>query len=514
MPQSTAGASSALNPIPNPSQVLHHPDLPLFLLTWFTLLTNVPDLPLLASIAGTYGSPVPPPGLADVMSSHPQVSMRILAWRVTCLWLGWHGPKKEELRRHYVYNPPGGAETKDLGEALIQQAPMPDENKAIGDGEEWILHWPRCSGRVSVDAERNALQIAIKRDWLDAWILDEDLARIEALQSAPLTRSSSVSPADPLLTVTAQDLCPLLVDVQGHLNVREICLPNSSVSSSLQSQTALQDPDTNGSKTRRATFVPTVPASTAMRTLARYAAFRVPTLLSSPPSAGKAAILTELHARLYTMPGQSQRGGLYDEQIVTINLADRSLDAKTLLGNLSSSPTEPGTFVFVEGSLTRSLRHGKWLVLEDIDKAAEDVLCTVAELVEKMDYRSTNLVGGGWGGVKKKGVGVNAGGQWVEAAESFMLFATRSVASASTDESSSVRPATFLGHQYWHDVWLELPNHDEARQIVQGRFPALKDQLAGRIVEMWSDIRRLANSPSGNSGSGMSREVGIRDLMR
>ena len=224
-------------------------------------------------------------------------------------------------------------------------------------------------------------------------------------------------------------------------------------------------------------------------------------------------MLEELHRILHTHAGGVPTPR--DRQIVTINLADRSLDAKTLLGSLSSSPTEPGTFVFVEGSLTRAIRHGRWLVLEDIDRAADDVLCTVAELVERIRNRRESFIGGAWGGAGDNGVGVLAGGPWVPAAEGFMLFATRSVQSASSDVMHAQQPgATFLGNQYWTNVWLDLPTLEETRRIVQGRFTRLSEGLVGRLVEVWDAVKHVANGATGSSGTGMSRDVGIRDLVK
>ncbi len=43
-----------------------------------------------------------------------------------------------------------------------------------------------------------------------------------------------------------------------------------------------------------------------------------------------------------------------------------------------------GKFEWTEGALTRAVRQGKWVVLEDIDKAGSEVLSTVARVVEQL----------------------------------------------------------------------------------------------------------------------------------
>jgi midasin len=207
------------------------------------------------------------------------------------------------------------------------------------------------------------------------------------------------------------------------------------------------------------------------------------------------------------------------QDVVTINLADKSLDAKSLLGSLTSSPSEPGAFVFAEGSLTRAIRYGRWVVLEDIDKASDEVLSTVSELVERIRTRAQEVVGGGWGGVTCNGVGVYAGGQWVEASENFMLFATRSVPTSAvqaqllTAENSSP-PPSFFGCQYWSQVWMEVPSLEEIQSIVEGRFPRLSKQIVLDLVQTWADIVDSTSSICSTSTTGLSRSVGIRDLVK
>jgi midasin len=233
-------------------------------------------------------------------------------------------------------------------------------------------------------------------------------------------------------------------------------------------------------------------------------------LLSSYASAGKATVLREIHTQLYSLHGGYTIAN--DQEIVSINLADRSLDAKTLLGSLTSSPTEPGTFVFVEGTLTRALREGRWLVLEDIDKAADDVLSTIAELVEKIRNRVETFVGGAWGGAGEGSVGVFAGGRWIEAAEGFALFATRSIANTSSS-SSEPSPVNFVGCQYWTQVSLDLPNLEETTQIVAGCYPRLNESIVDTLVGAWQLLATIANSPTGSSSGGMSRPIGMRALL-
>ncbi|KAI6099359.1 hypothetical protein EDD16DRAFT_1732044 [Pisolithus croceorrhizus] len=67
------------------------------------------------------------------------------------------------------------------------------------------------------------------------------------------------------------------------------------------------------------------------------------------------------------------------DQIVTVHLADTSLDPRSLLGSYVSSPTRLGTFEWKD-----CVVKGKWLVFEDIDKGSMEVLGLIKALAESM----------------------------------------------------------------------------------------------------------------------------------
>lgn len=69
----------------------------------------------------------------------------------------------------------------------------------------------------------------------------------------------------------------------------------------------------------------------------------------------------------HSMINQSE----FDQNVVTLNLASRTLDAKSFVGSYVSSTEDPGKFVFVEGPLLRAMKEGKWLVCQDIDRASD-----------------------------------------------------------------------------------------------------------------------------------------------
>lgn len=532
MPTDYSLPSSAINPSPTRNDVIYHPELAQLLLTFYALLVVMPHLPLLRTIRQHIGGPAPPDPVGDVLSSHPQMAMRTLAWHVATMWLGWSGPHKEVLRRKYVYDPALDARNGSEGR-LKSDVPLRGSDDPFRP-EEWLSYWPRLPEHpfASLDTARS-LKVRLEVPQADAWILDErlaDLSRHEWSIERSRNRQDPSSHAgdgsmalDALPTkftcrVAEVDQCPLLAQVAGMSLLKEAFIA-STTEQGLQTGRALEHAQTTSTLPQIDVFVPTSTSIAALRQLAIHVAARIPVLLSSPPSAGKATTLQELHRLLYEVPSLNNRSSRKPQDIVTINLADKSLDAKNLLGSLTSSPTEPGAFVFAEGSLTRALRYGRWLVLEDIDKASDEVLSTISELVERIRNRAQEAIGGGWGGLAVNGVGVQAGGEWVPASENFMIFATRSfptsAVQAQSQTNDSAPPlATFFGSQYWSHVWMETPDLAETKVIMEGRFPRLAKEVVEGLVQTWARIAEISNSIYSTSSTGLARTIGLRDLVK
>jgi len=124
--------------------------------------------------------------------------------------------------------------------------------------------------------------------------------------------------------------------------------------------------------------IPLVHTSTsinALRALALFVSLRLPVLLTSTPSSGKTLILSYLASTLYPD---------IKNQLITINLADTSVDGRSLLGSYVQSTRSPGTFEWKEGVLARAMRTGRWVILQDVDKGSNEVLGTLKPLVESM----------------------------------------------------------------------------------------------------------------------------------
>ena len=67
--------------------------------------------------------------------------------------------------------------------------------------------------------------------------------------------------------------------------------------------------------------------------------------------------------------------------MIKIHLGDQS-DAKVLLGSYVCTDT-PGQFKWVPGALTKAVAEGRWIIVEDIDLAPNEVLSILIPLLEK-----------------------------------------------------------------------------------------------------------------------------------
>ncbi|KAF9262904.1 P-loop containing nucleoside triphosphate hydrolase protein [Marasmius fiardii PR-910] len=231
-------------------------------------------------------------------------------------------------------------------------------------------------------------------------------------------------------------------------------------------------------------LIPTPTAVSALRYLALHLSSRFPILLTSPPSSGKVLLLTHLAQTLFPT---------VKNQIVLIQLADTSLDARSLLGNYVSSVRHPGIFEWKEGVLVRAMREGKWVVLKDLDRASNDVLGLLKPLIESLD--KGKWIGG------RAAIDVPGHGT-VTAADSFGVFATRSVMPG---RNGAFPSATFFGAHKFQEVVVSAPSGDELRSIIDVRFPRLAGPAGAGLIRMWEAVRGVGSTSS-------TRDIGLRDL--
>jgi midasin len=224
----------------------------------------------------------------------------------------------------------------------------------------------------------------------------------------------------------------------------------------------------------------------ALRALALFVSLRLPVLLTSTPSSGKTLLLSHLASML--CPDVKN-------QLVTINLADTSLDGRSLLGSYVQSARSPGTFEWKEGVLVQAMRTGRWVVLQDVDKGSNEVLGTLKALFESLGM-------GKWIGGQAK-LSIPSRGE-VVASEGFTIFATRSL---SISGDGPFPPPSFFGAHKFHEVIVPTPTQEELHVIIVASFPKLSGPAARGIITLWGAIKTVGTTTS-------DRDVGFRDLRK
>src|SRR6266404_4067903 len=224
----------------------------------------------------------------------------------------------------------------------------------------------------------------------------------------------------------------------------------------------------------------------SLRTIALLVSLRLPVLLTAPSSSGKTLLLSYLASTLYPN---------VKNQLVTINLSDTSMDARSLLGSYVHSTRSPGSFEWREGVLVRAMRTGRWVLFQDVDKGSNEVLGTIKPLLESVGI-------GKWIGGRAK-LSVPSREELV-AAEGFAIFATRSL--PISDGGHHPTPSFFGAHKF-HEVVVPSPDQEELYDIISGLFPRLSGSAARGITTFWSAIKAAEYTT-------YDRKITLRDLRK
>jgi MoxR-like ATPase len=111
--------------------------------------------------------------------------------------------------------------------------------------------------------------------------------------------------------------------------------------------------------------------SANVASLSRALAAGGPVLVCGPPGCGKSAILRET--------ARAALGGK-ESSLLELHLDDTT-DSKTLLGAHVCTEV-PGEFVWQPGPLAQALAGGRWVLIEDVDRAPPEVLAALVPLME------------------------------------------------------------------------------------------------------------------------------------
>ncbi|KAL2832978.1 hypothetical protein BDW59DRAFT_157121 [Aspergillus cavernicola] len=226
-----------------------------------------------------------------------------------------------------------------------------------------------------------------------------------------------------------------------------------------------------------------VKTPTAVGNLRRIATALVtsqPILLVGLPNSGKTCLINDVAATM----GQS-------ESMVTLHLNEQT-DAKSLLGMYSTSPAT-GSFSWQPGVLTKAAREGRWILIEDLNRAPSEVIGLILPIIEKGELT------------------IASRRERIKCAEGFKIIAT--MKSSYNIAGEEVAPSTtILGSRLWNRVQIDSLTIDEVREVIARKFPLLKS----RVPTVMNVYQRLCSSFHGSLAikSSQGRTPGLRDLIK
>lgn len=206
-----------------------------------------------------------------------------------------------------------------------------------------------------------------------------------------------------------------------------------------------------------------------------------PMLLIGPAGSGKTSCV--LHAA-------HEMG--HASSMITLHLNEQT-DSKSLLGVYSTSP-ESGGFVWQPGVLTKAAKEGRWVLVEDLDRAPPEVMGLILPLVENRE-----LV-------------IPSRKEHIRCAQGFRVIAT--MRSSLNSRGEEVAPdRSILGSRLWRRVRVAPLPFEEIKDLIREEFPLIS---LTRFEDVFLSLYRRMESVLSSSvarRTTQGRYLGLRDLL-
>lgn len=241
-------------------------------------------------------------------------------------------------------------------------------------------------------------------------------------------------------------------------------------------------PRPRGTPTKPSALVATTTTIRNLEHLAKLLQQPGPVLLHGCSGAGKTALVLELAREL----------GM-DSDLVTLHLNEQT-DAKMLIG-LYTTGTKPGSFEWRPGILTTAVREGRWVLIEDLDRAPTEVMSTLLPLIERGELLIPNR------------------GERIQAPSSFRILATVRT-SRGTNGQDNV--PSLLGLRFWQMLPVQSMAQDELQAVIHAQYPLLHKFVADPILKVFDRVCHLLSGPAlvAGASSASERPISSRDLFK
>lgn len=242
-------------------------------------------------------------------------------------------------------------------------------------------------------------------------------------------------------------------------------------------------PQLNENKSEISTVIMTESTRQNMSVLAEGVNADKPLLVTGLSGAGKTTFIMDIARTLGKSPS-----------MVTLHLNEQT-DAKTLVGMYTNAKAQ-GTFVWRPGVLTTAVMEGRWLLIEDLDRAPAEIVSTLLPLIERKELLIPN-----WS-------------ESVRAAPGFKLIAT--VRSSVNLRGEKTNPAaSMIGFRHWLQVSLQMPSDVEFAEIIGQKYPVVCAYIP-QIIEIYSSLKEVNDTANSRSSVNAfpSRLCSPRDLLR
>lgn len=241
-------------------------------------------------------------------------------------------------------------------------------------------------------------------------------------------------------------------------------------------------PRPHGTPNKPSSLVPTPTTLQNLEQLAKLLQRPSPVLLHGTSGAGKTALVMELAREL----GMASN-------FVTLHLNEQT-DAKMLIG-LYTTGTKPGSFEWRPGILTTAVREGRWVLIEDLDRAPTEVMSTLLPLIERGELLIPNR------------------GERIQAPSSFRILAT---VRTSRGMNGKENIPTLLGLRFWQMLPVQGMTQEELRTVIQEKHPLLHKFVSDPILQVFDRVCQILSGPTSIPGASTASErpISARDLFK